>query len=125
MNNGRKPTDIINQLYDELLKGNSAVVYELADPEYHSHTEKFEVDPKTLKISCERMMESMEGIRRKVLFEFNDADTGIVVHRYWWTDRETGEHRSLRSSDIYRVRDGKLLEHWGMLQFDDPVESEA
>ena len=125
MPNGPKPTDIINRFYDEILIGNSDIAYELADPEYRSHTEKFEVDPETLKVSCERMMESMDDISRKVLFEFNDADTGVVVHRYWWTDRETGERRSLRSSDIYRIRDGKLLEHWGMLQFDDPVESPA
>ncbi len=125
MSNDQKPTDIINRFYEEVLIGNFDIAYELADPEYHSHTEKSEVDPETLKTSCERMMESMQDLSRKVLFEFNDQDTGIVVHRYWWTDSNTKERHSLRSSDIYRVRDGKLLEHWGMLQFDDPVEATA
>lgn len=125
MPTGLKPTDIINHFYDEVLIGNFDIAYELADPEYHSHTEKLEVNPEALKVSCERMMESMEGLNRKVLFEFNNQDTGIVVHRYWWTDRNTKERRSLRSSDVYRIRSGKLLEHWGMLQFDDPVEVPA
>jgi predicted SnoaL-like aldol condensation-catalyzing enzyme len=117
-----KPTDIINRLYDEFLKGNSEVVYDLADSAYHSHTEKSEVDPETLKLSCERMMAAMKDLRREILFEFNERDVGSVVHRYYWTDEETGEPKSLRSSDTYRLRDGKLLEHWGVLQFEDELE---
>jgi predicted SnoaL-like aldol condensation-catalyzing enzyme len=104
-----------------LLRGNFAIVYELADQEYHSHTEKSEVDPESLKLSCERMMVGMRDIRREVLFEFSDGDVGSVVHRYYWTDEESGDRKSLRSSDTYRVRNGKLLEHWGVLQLENDL----
>jgi predicted SnoaL-like aldol condensation-catalyzing enzyme len=61
------------------------------------------------------MIEPLTDWRREVLFEFNDGNVGVVIHRC------TGRHPDgsvlkVRSADVYRVREGKLLEHWGVLQ---------
>jgi predicted SnoaL-like aldol condensation-catalyzing enzyme len=110
-----RPTELINRFYDEMFAGNFAYALVAADPAYRSHTEACEVDPASLLESCRRMIEPLGERRREVLFEFNDGDLGVVVHRC--TGRmPDGSPFSVRSADVYRVRDGRLLEHWGILQ---------
>ena len=110
-----RPTDLINRFYDEMFAGNFQYALTAADPDYRSHTESCEVDPVSLLESCRRMIEPLTDWRREVLFEFNDGNVGVVIHRC------TGRHPDgsvlkVRSADVYRIREGKLLEHWGVLQ---------
>ena len=109
------PTDLINRFYDEMFAGNFQYALTAADPDYRSHTESCEVDPASLLESCRRMIEPLADWRREVLFEFNDGNVGVVIHRC--TGRQPdGSMLKVRSADVYRVREGKLLEHWGVLQ---------
>ncbi|MCA8897027.1 MAG: hypothetical protein KDA48_17340 [Amphiplicatus sp.] len=118
MNKEVKPTDLINRFYDEVMCCNFDYALSAADPTYFSHTEKGEVDPATLALSCKNMMAPLENAKREVLFEFNDGELGVVIHTCSATLRETGEPFKIRSADVYRVQNGKLMEHWGILQPD-------
>ena len=75
------PTDLINRFYDEMFAGNFQYALTAADPDYRSHTESCEVDPASLLESCRRMIEPLADWRREVLFEFNDGNVGVVIHR--------------------------------------------
>ncbi len=110
-----RPTDIINRFYDEMFAGNYQYALLAADPRYHSHTESCEVDPISLMDSCRRMIEPLTNRRREVLFEFNDGNVGIVVHRCTGTQPDGSVFR-IRSADVYSLCEGRLLEHWGILQ---------
>jgi predicted SnoaL-like aldol condensation-catalyzing enzyme len=110
-----RPTNLINRFYDEMFAGNFRYALTAADPAYRSHTEACEVDPESLLESCRRMIEPLTERRREVLFEFNDGDLGVVVHRCAGRLPD-GSMLCVRSADVYRVREGRLLEHWGILQ---------
>jgi len=111
----RKPTALINELYDELLAGNHAVVERLVAADYYSHTESREVDRASLLESCIEWMAPFHSLRREVILEVNEGDRGVVFHRVRAIERQTGREVRMRSADAYRVRDGLLCEHWGVL----------
>ncbi len=117
-NVARTPSAIINDFYEEIFARNFDVALTAAAPSYFSHTEPNERDPASLRESCARMMEGLTDVTREVLFEFNDGDIGAVIHRCTGKSALTGDEVKMRSADFYKVEGGKLLEHWGALQFE-------
>ncbi|MFC7047962.1 nuclear transport factor 2 family protein [Emcibacter nanhaiensis] len=120
----KTPTDLINRFYEEMLAERFDYALDAADPAYHSLTEISEIDPQSLRASCAAIADDIVDLKRRVFKEFNNGNEGVVLHEYTGRSKATGKIVRLRSADYYEVRAGKLLVHWGALQFEEPAEDQ-
>jgi len=119
LKNDTTAAELINRLYAELLAGNDSIIDQIVSPDYFSHTEPSEVDRESLKTSCTEFFRPLRCVRREILLTMNDGSRGLVVHRYAGAVAATGDPVSIRSADIYEVRDGLRCEHWGVYKYEE------
>jgi steroid delta-isomerase-like uncharacterized protein len=121
---------IVQRLFDEIMKGNLAVADELIAEDYNQHSvfglpngreafKQFFIAFASAVPDARFVIEDMIAESDKVVSRFSVTGTqmgelpGI---------RPTGKKFTMRGIDIFRVVDGKIVEHWdavdqlGMLQ---------
>jgi steroid delta-isomerase-like uncharacterized protein len=112
----------IERLFDEVLnRGKLEFLYELIPEDYVDHSPVPGQEPGATGVR--KKIEAMRAAFPDLQFYLEDiiAQDRMVAARYHWQGTQSGEFMGMPASgrkvdvkgmDFYRLKDGKLVEHW-------------
>ncbi len=104
---------VVEALYSRVFNGKDlSAVPELVAPNYIQHSTTVEAGRDAFVAACEGYFAAVPDLIVDVK-RITTTDNLVVVHSHW---RDSPSERGQAVIDIYRVENGKIAEHWDVVQ---------
>jgi predicted SnoaL-like aldol condensation-catalyzing enzyme len=105
--------ELVLEMYREvLIKMDSSAVDRYMRPDYIQHSQLAEPGVAGLKDFLDHVRQATPGAKQDIKRAFVDGDH-VIVHTHV---RPQPDEAGLAVVDIFRVQDGRIAEHWDVLQ---------
>lgn len=100
-------------------KHNTAVIDEMTAPDYIQHNPGFQDGRQAFEDGIEGFLKESPQSKAEIKHIGADGDLVFIHNHITLNDKDRGQ----AAVDIFRVKDGKIVEHWDVIQ-DVPEKSE-